>query len=452
MNCKFCNGELEEGNLVCPHCQKDNAQQMPVPEEETPVIAEETAENPQQEETTPPKKKTWVKVTAIVCCAAIVLGLAVGIWCWINGGFLPKENDIYVKSSYAKSDKKVIKAADQVVARVGDKELTNGQLQVQYWNQISQFLNTYSYYVAGFGLDTTIPLSQQMVDDLNVTWEQFFLETALTAWHENQCLVLAAEEEGYQITEETQAYLDGMAKAFVEVAASYGFTDAQEFVNKIMDPTCTLDEYLAGMELDCIAADYLVTMVETPTRDEVEAHFDAYAEAFATNYGITKDTGKLIDVRHILIIPEGGTTNEDGETVYSEEEWDACLVKARKLLNEWKNGEATEESFAQMAYQYSEDNYEDGGLYEYVYEGQMVEEFEDWCFDSSREPGDTGLVRTVFGYHIMYYVYGEEGWYRYGQQSLAQDMSRELIDSLVQKYPMEVDYRKIAVVDALISG
>jgi hypothetical protein len=292
-----------------------------------------------------------------------------------------------------------------------------------------------------------------MVDDLNVTWEQFFLETALTAWHENQCLVLAAEEEGYQITEETQAYLDGMAKAFVEVAASYGFTDAQEFVNKIMDPTCTLDEYLAGMELSYKAEDYMIAMIETPTRDEVEAHFDAYAEAFATNYGITKDTGKLIDVRHILIIPEGGTVNEDGKTkTYSEDEWKACLVKARKILNEWKSGEATEESFAQMAYQYSEDNFEEGGLYEYVYEGQMVEEFEDWCFDSSREPGDTGLVRTVFGYHIMYYVYGEEGWYRYGQQSLAQELRRELIDSLVQKYPMEVDYRKIAVADVLISG
>ena len=452
MNCKFCNGELEEGSLVCPHCQKDNAQQMPVPEEETPAIAEETAQNSQPEEITPPRKKTWVKVTAIVCCAVIVLGLAVGIWCWINGGFLPKENDIYVKSSYAKSEQKVIKAADQVVARVGDKELTNGQLQVQYWMQISQFLNTYGYYVGGFGLNTMLPLSQQIVDDLNMTWEQFFLESALISWHEDQCLALSAEEERYQLSQEANEYLEGLPQSLEQTAVSFGYASAQEFMQMFPVSTCKVEEYLEFASLEVMASEYLPTKIKSPTRDEVEAHFDAYAEVFAINYGVTKDSGKLIDVRHILIIPEGGTTNEDGETVYSEEEWDACLVKARKLLNEWKNGEATEESFAQMAYQYSEDNFEEGGLYEYVYEGQMVEEFEDWCFDSSREPGDTGLVRTVFGYHIMYYVYGEEGWYRYGQQSLVQDMSREVINSLVEKYPMEVDYRKIVVPNVLISG
>ena len=34
----------------------------------------------------------------------------------------------------------------------------------------------------------------------------------------------------------------------------------------------------------------------------------------------------------------------------------------------------------------------------------MVTEFNDWCFDESREPGDTGIVKTSYGYHIMYFV------------------------------------------------
>ena len=34
----------------------------------------------------------------------------------------------------------------------------------------------------------------------------------------------------------------------------------------------------------------------------------------------------------------------------------------------------------------------------------MVAAFNDWCFDSSRQPGDTGIVETDYGYHIMYFV------------------------------------------------
>lgn len=31
--------------------------------------------------------------------------------------------------------------------------------------------------------------------------------------------------------------------------------------------------------------------------------------------------------------------------------------------------------------------------------GQMVEEFEEWVF--THEPGDTGIVKTVYGFHVM---------------------------------------------------
>ena len=36
-------------------------------------------------------------------------------------------------------------------------------------------------------------------------------------------------------------------------------------------------------------------------------------------------------------------------------------------------------------------NASSGGLYTDIYRGQMVSEFEDWCFDPSRQAGDTGI-------------------------------------------------------------
>ncbi len=46
-------------------------------------------------------------------------------------------------------------------------------------------------------------------------------------------------------------------------------------------------------------------------------------ESYFTGNGVTKD-GTYVSVRHILVMPEGGTTGDDGTTTYSDEEWAAC--------------------------------------------------------------------------------------------------------------------------------
>ena len=76
------------------------------------------------------------------------------------------------------------------------------------------------------------------------------------------------------------------------------------------------------------------------------------------------------------------------------------------MLNQWKSGDATEESFAELANANSTDtgSNTNGGLYENVYPGQMVDTFNDWCFDTDRKAGDTGIVETTYGYHVMYFV------------------------------------------------
>ncbi|MBR6259285.1 MAG: peptidylprolyl isomerase, partial [Oscillospiraceae bacterium] len=117
----------------------------------------------------------------------------------------------------------------------------------------------------------------------------------------------------------------------------------------------------------------------------------------------------MVDVRHILIKPE--TVNE--EDYATDEEYQAALTaadeaaaaKAQEIYDEWLAGDATEDSFAKLAEENSEDsNASSGGIYEDVKKGQMVATFNDWCFDSSRKTGDSGIVKTEYGYHIMYFV------------------------------------------------
>lgn len=123
----------------------------------------------------------------------------------------------------------------------------------------------------------------------------------------------------------------------------------------------------------------------------------------------------LKNVRHILVSFEGGTTDSTtGSTTYSDEEKAAAKAKAEDLLSQWKSGEATEDSFALLATENSTDtgSVENGGLYEDIYPGQMVTAFNDWCFDESRMPGDTGVVETNYGYHVMYFVGDADQTYR----------------------------------------
>ena len=98
-----------------------------------------------------------------------------------------------------------------------------------------------------------------------------------------------------------------------------------------------------------------------------------------------------VNVRHILVSVDDDTSETD------------ALLTAEDLLSQWEAEGGTEELFAQYADSYSDDGAE-GGLYENVYKGQMVAEFEDWCYDPARQPGDTGIVQSSYGFHIMYFV------------------------------------------------
>lgn len=123
----------------------------------------------------------------------------------------------------------------------------------------------------------------------------------------------------------------------------------------------------------------------------------------------------LANVRHILVGFEGGTTNSStGATVYTDEEKAAAKAKAEEIYEAWKAGEANEDSFAALATEKTTDpgSAANGGLYEDVYPGQMVAAFNDWCFAEGRKAGDTGIVETEYGYHIMFYSGNSDTLYR----------------------------------------
>lgn len=113
---------------------------------------------------------------------------------------------------------------------------------------------------------------------------------------------------------------------------------------------------------------------------------------------------KTAQVRHILIRAEA-----EADGTYTDEAKAAAKAQAEDILAQYKAGDQTEDSFAALAEQYSSDtgSNTNGGLYDNIAKGQMVEQFEQFCFDDHKA-GDTAIVygesSGYAGYHVMYYV------------------------------------------------
>ncbi len=194
-----------------------------------------------------------------------------------------------------------------------------------------------------------------------------------------------------------------------------------------------------------------ITFIESATTAE-----DENGEEVTTinGYGVVlciernENLMKLQNVRHILVQFEGGTTDSTtGETTYTDEEKAAAKSEAQALLEEYLAGEMTEDAFAEMANEHSDDTGSNtvGGLYEDVYPGQMVTNFNDWCFAEDRQTGDTGLVETDYGYHVMYYVSADETTYRDYM------INNDMITAEMERWTKE-ESEKLAIEKIKLSG
>ena len=200
-----------------------------------------------------------------------------------------------------------------------------------------------------------------------------------------------------------------------------------------------------------------------------------YAEnsSSLTYYGIDKESGNISDVRHLLVAIEKVAGEE--KTSYTDAEWEACRQQAQALLDQWLDNDPDPEilllpqpagDLIDLAFQnqirrflpdvvedhdaliteHSHDTYAktDGGLFTYIYKwGKYVEEFENWGADAKRVAGDYGLIKTTYGYHIMYCVKTEPAWIRSSRDSIYSARAQEIWNSFAET--ASVDYTKIAI-------
>ena len=329
---------------------------------------------------------------------------------------------------------------DQVVATCGDQTMTNRRFQIYYCMQYFNFMNQYGSYAYYFGLDTSKPFSEQASVQEGLTWEQFFAESAVDQFRQFGAVTEKAKAEGFDFSEEERKMLQDSLDDLESSAQAAGYDSADAYIQASFGATVNAEAYKAFMQ------DYYYIMAYENklynsiswTDEDLQEYFENHKE----NYDGLPTDQTNINVRHILIKAED--MDSDGQT--SEDEKAAARTKAQELLETWKEN-PTEENFAALASEHTADggSKSSGGLYENVYPGQMVQAFNDWCFDASRQSGDTGIVETEYGFHIMYFVAdtGEYQWKIEAQKDYTNDRMVTMLTEITEAYPTEVNYEAL---------
>jgi hypothetical protein len=220
-------------------------------------------------------------------------------------------------------------------------------------------------------------------------FEDYALAAGMTLTQEDQDLVTS-----YYDQIQTQA--DTYSLSFDDfLKTMYGVNASKELLDPIMTRLILFNNYL--ME---IREGYTFT--------------DAELEAYYTANQASYQNIDVPTVRHILfkatVGVSGAVDATQEELAAAEALANAALAKITTYEDMVTVGDAAlaDGSAAESA--------------EYSFNpGEMVAPFEEWSYDSLRMPGDTGVVQTEFGFHVMFFVSEQKDWMVDAKNSLSEE-------------------------------
>ncbi|MCH5190573.1 MAG: peptidylprolyl isomerase [Oscillospiraceae bacterium] len=231
------------------------------------------------------------------------------------------------------------------------------------------------------------------------------------------------------------------AKTAILAADSKSTTDPDTSTKKGSQSFATLNvtsEELAKWVFDAARAVGDKTVIETSD--------GTYAVVLMTALPHKDTSISAHNVRHILV---AFPMDDDGKVKeIKDEDKTEYYDEAKAILDEYLKN-PTEENFAALAKKESDDtgSATNGGLIEGITPtSSYVKNFLDWSVDESRKVGDTDIVETEYGYHVMYYSSAEgETWYVNIKNEIFSENYNAVFDELTEKYIDTVNFNSFAL-------
>ena len=163
--------------------------------------------------------------------------------------------------------------------------------------------------------------------------------------------------------------------------------------------------------------------------------------------GLVGESGSGRTVTAMALAETTPSEDENGTDLPTDEQLAAAKTKADDLLDQWKNGDATADSFGELAKTNSADetNKDNGGLNEDANRSSLDANLTDWLFAEGRQPGDAAVVEAsdssgnVIGYQILYVEsLGEIQWKYQATTALRSDDYDKWYTEVEANYPAEL--------------
>lgn len=231
------------------------------------------------------------------------------------------------------------------------------------------------------------------------TWGDYLLSFVEKDIQRRYLLSALATENGMVLSEDKKTAVESSVDSILSQAEAAGLS-GDAFVSQYFGDNMTIERFRAILAVYQLADQYLADYVDS--------------------YEFTDEELQLPTVRHILYKAVINSTESENATEAEIAEAKALAEATLASINSYEDmvlvgdRDYTAAIAAETA-QYT------------VSVGQMVPEFEQWCYDPTRKIGDKGIVQTDFGFHVMFFV-GKTAATEEEKTTIAQNALSDILD------------------------
>ena len=367
----------------------------------------------------------------------------------------------------------------QVVATIEDQELNNSKLNILYRLAV----NGYKPQEGQPSPDFSKPLDSQEcpLEGTHITWQQYFLQKAIDSWQGIQSLerrsympmvrnelnfevdpvkhatymtgmpindtVLYGEDASFKLSRKEKPYMEKLPEAMKKLAEDLGYGSLREMVETEFGAGIPEKDFQDLVYLANYAYLYFVSVSYDPRPTEEGL------KSIMASMPASQET--LVDMRHILLYSDDAVVGADGKVTDSAAGWEKTRKAAESLENKFHTGKRRNDvGFSVLAHDYTRDKASKatGGMYTNIHKGQMIAPLDQWLFDPARSEGDVGIVKSDYGYHVLYLTAKKDGRMPEAEKKFREHHMNLIMEEAKYNYPMTLDYSKIQLLPILNQG
>lgn len=271
--------------------------------------------------------------------------------------------------------------------KIGDVSYTASECNFFYKSSYHSFISNNSYFLQYIGLDTSKNLAAQAYSD-EMSWKDYFKETALTQMEAVTMLWVEAQAEGFTLTEEQEAELQESLDALAQAGTSYGYASTDAYLSSVYGKGLDFERVSKLIERSYIAEKYEASVMVS---------FSYSADELATQY---KENADNYDMYSYLSATISGAADEENN-IDSETAMAAAKATAEKILAADAQDKAdAADAFKQTVLAVTESE----AMAETKAGANLTTTYADWLKDPARQEGDTTLIEGDSGYTVLYFL------------------------------------------------